>query len=126
MIWQDKSYEGELIRADSDSLKLILKGENLQIPICYEISHGGYKMTQGEFELSIPFDAAQPQSAAAEIYRSMMLLDRADSKKEGDVLIYHASTAVLKCDKKTEAFLSLDTENGKVTFKEFSFMPKTL
>ena len=124
MIWQDKIYNCEIERVDSSSLKMTVKGENLQIPICFDISQGGFKMTQGELELSVPFNEAQPQSAAAELYRTFMLLGQAEGEKTGDIITYKISSSVLRYDKKSDEITMVETQNGKITFKDFSFLPE--
>ncbi len=124
VIWRDKSYRGEIVRKDAKSLMLVLSGENFAVPLCYEISQGGYKSTQGELELTIPFDDAQPQAIAVEIYRAMSLLGRSEVTDKGDVTVYKTPLAVLRYDEKNDVFISLETGNGKITFSDFSFGEK--
>jgi hypothetical protein len=124
LIWQDKSYECEMERSDSESLKITLKGDNLHVPICFEITQGGYRAAQGELEYSMPFEDMQPQSAAAEIYRTFMLLGQAEAERTGNIITYKVSSSVLKYDEKANVITSLETENGKLTFKDFAFNGK--
>jgi len=124
IIWQQKRYEGEITRSDFQSLKLELTGDDLKIPICYEISQGGYKAAIGELEYNIPFDDAQPQAVAVEMYRAFIQLRQANADKAGDLWVYKTPMASLQYDKKQNLITYVETQNGKIIFKDFLFVDK--
>ena len=82
--WKDKSYQGELVRENSNSLTLSVWGGELLQPVCYKIADGGYRITQGDLELSIPLEAAPKDSAAVMINEAFLMFSTAQREKRNN------------------------------------------
>ena len=124
LIWQDKQFNGEIQRADINSIRLKISGDDLAVPVCYKISQGGYRVAQGELEYSVSLGDTQPQSAAMEIYRVFELWGRYEPRKSDNLLVYETPYSILKYDRKANAITSIETKNGKIIFKDFKFLSK--
>ena len=124
MEYNGGKYNGNIARDDSCSLKLSLKSPDFTAPVEYEITQNSCRISQGELDAVIRNEQMQPHSAMMEIYRSFFAVGDAKGQVKDGKIIFESGFARFEYDKTNDTLISLETEDGKINFINFSFSDK--
>jgi len=119
LIWKDKTYSGNISSVPPDILTLNVWGENLTVPVKYEISQGGYSLSQGDLGLKIPYSEAPPESVAVIVYEAFLAAAQAEVSTDKGIAVYTLPTAIIKQDIENDTLISIEMKDGQITFSNF-------
>ncbi|MBP1557057.1 MAG: hypothetical protein J6C75_07510 [Oscillospiraceae bacterium] len=117
-----KSYEGTLIRVNSDSLSLTVMSEQLDSPLKFAISEGGFSFMSGEREYKVALENAPASAAIVEVKNALDSLPLGEESREKGEIIIKSPLGSLRKKEKNGDFLSLSTPNCEVIFESFSVL----
>lgn len=117
-----KSYDGTLIREDSDSLSMTVMSKQLDSPLKFAISEGGFSFMSGEREYRVALENAPATAAIVEVKNAFDSLPLGEEHREKDEILIKTPLGTLRKNEKNGDFLSLSTPNCEVIFESFSVL----
>lgn len=121
-----KSYKGTLTRKDKNSLEMTVISEQLESPLKFNISEGGFSFSDSEREYSVPLENAPAAAAVVEIKNALDSLSLGSTTREKNIFVTSTPLGVLRYEAKNGDFLTLSTQNCDVIFDSFKRLENML